>query len=58
MAPDGDDAALMIGGAVVLDLLAGIIIRRVFGPAYEGAIEIFRWAVWLSVPAASRRSAT
>jgi polysaccharide transporter, PST family len=44
-------AALMIGGAVVLDLLAGIIIRRVFGPAYEGAIGIFRWAVWLSVPA-------
>ncbi|MGF6724984.1 PST family polysaccharide transporter [Paraburkholderia sp. GAS41] len=44
-------AALMIGGAVVLDLLAGIIIRRVFGPAYEGAIDIFRWAVWLSVPA-------
>ena len=44
-------AALMIGGAIVLDLLAGIIIRRVFGPDYEGAIEIFRWAVWLSVPA-------
>ena len=44
-------AALMIGGAIVLDLLAGFIIRRVFGPAYEGAIEIFRWAVWLSVPA-------
>jgi polysaccharide transporter, PST family len=44
-------AALMIGGAVVLDLLAGIIIRRVFGPEYEGAIGIFRWAVWLSVPA-------
>jgi PST family polysaccharide transporter len=44
-------AALMIGGAIVLDLLAGIIIRRVFGAAYEGAIEIFRWAVWLSVPA-------
>jgi polysaccharide transporter, PST family len=44
-------AALMIGGAIVLDLLAGLIIRRVFGPAYEGAIDIFRWAVWLSVPA-------
>jgi PST family polysaccharide transporter len=44
-------AALMTGGAVVLDLLAGIIIRRVFGPAYDGAIGIFRWAVWLSVPA-------
>ncbi|MGA7782822.1 MAG: oligosaccharide flippase family protein [Paraburkholderia sp.] len=44
-------AGLMVGGAVVLDLLAGIIIRRVFGPEYEGAIGIFRWAVWLSVPA-------
>ena len=44
-------AALMIGGALVLDLLAGFIIRRVFGPGFEGAIEIFRWAVWLSVPA-------
>ncbi|SIO67864.1 oligosaccharide flippase family protein [Paraburkholderia phenazinium] len=44
-------AALMIGGAVVLDLLAGLIIRRVFGPDYEGSIGIFRWAVWLSVPA-------
>jgi PST family polysaccharide transporter len=44
-------AALMIGGAIVLDLLAGFIISRVFGPDYEGAIEIFRWAVWLSVPA-------
>jgi polysaccharide transporter, PST family len=44
-------AALMVSGAVVLDLLAGLIIHRVFGPAYEGAIGIFRWAVWLSVPA-------
>ena len=44
-------AALMIGGAIVLDLLAGFIITRVFGPDYAGAIEIFRWAVWLSVPA-------
>jgi polysaccharide transporter, PST family len=44
-------AALMVSGAVVLDLLAGFIIHRVFGPAYEGAIGIFRWAVWLSVPA-------
>lgn len=44
-------AALMIGGAIVLDLLAGFIISRVFGPSYTGAISIFRWAVWLSVPA-------
>ena len=44
-------AALMIGGAIVLDLLAGFIITRVFGPDYAGAIDIFRWAVWLSVPA-------
>jgi polysaccharide transporter, PST family len=44
-------AALMVGGAIVLDLLAGIIISRVFGPQYTGAIGIFRWAVWLSVPA-------
>ena len=44
-------AALKIGGAIVLDLLAGFIISHVFGPAYTGAIDIFRWAVWLSVPA-------
>ncbi|SIT36334.1 Membrane protein involved in the export of O-antigen and teichoic acid [Paraburkholderia ribeironis] len=44
-------AALMVSGALVLDLLAGFIIRRVFGPDFEGAIGIFRWAVWLSVPA-------
>jgi len=44
-------AALMIAGAFVLDALAGFIISRVFGPAYAGAIGIFRWAVWLSVPA-------
>ena len=44
-------AALMIGGAIVLDLLAGFIISRVFGPAYTESISIFRWAVWLSVPA-------
>jgi PST family polysaccharide transporter len=44
-------ALLMIGGAVVLDLLAGFIIARVFGPDYAGAADIFRWAVWLSVPA-------
>ena len=44
-------AALMIGGAFLLDLLAGFIISRVFGPAYTESISIFRWAVWLSVPA-------
>jgi PST family polysaccharide transporter len=44
-------AVLMIGGAIVLDLLAGFIISRVFGPAYAESISIFRWAVWLSVPA-------
>ena len=44
-------AVLMIGGAIVLDLLAGFIISRVFGPAYTESISIFRWAVWLSVPA-------
>ncbi|MFC0397851.1 oligosaccharide flippase family protein [Paraburkholderia rhizosphaerae] len=43
--------AVMVSGALVLDLLAGFIIHHVFGPAYEGAIGIFRWAVWLSVPA-------
>lgn len=44
-------AALMIGGALVLDALGGLIIRLVFGPGFEGATDIFRWAVWLSVPA-------
>ncbi|SIT50201.1 Membrane protein involved in the export of O-antigen and teichoic acid [Paraburkholderia piptadeniae] len=44
-------AVLMIAGACVLDLLAGFIIRRVFGPNFEEAVDIFRWAVWLSVPA-------
>jgi PST family polysaccharide transporter len=44
-------AVLMIAGAFVLDLLAGFIIRRVFGPNFEDAVDIFRWAVWLSVPA-------
>lgn len=43
---------VMALGAVVLDLLAGLIIRKIFGPAFEQAIPIFRWAVWLSVPAA------
>jgi polysaccharide transporter, PST family len=44
-------AALMALGACVLDLLARLIITLVFGPDYEGAIAIFRWCVWLSVPA-------
>jgi polysaccharide transporter, PST family len=44
-------AVLMAAGAAVLDLLAGVIIGRVFGPGYEASVEIFRWAVWLSVPA-------
>ncbi|WP_250452088.1 oligosaccharide flippase family protein [Caballeronia sp. ATUFL_M2_KS44] len=44
-------AALMIAGAAVLDALGGFIIARVFGPNYAGATDIFRWAVWLSVPA-------
>ncbi|KVE24286.1 hypothetical protein WS67_01675 [Burkholderia singularis] len=47
----GMTAALMISGALVLDLLAGFIIRKVFGPGFDSAVEIFRWAVWLSVPA-------
>ncbi|WP_310630248.1 oligosaccharide flippase family protein [Paraburkholderia sp.] len=42
---------IMIAGALVLDALAGFIIHRVFGPDYAGAANIFRWAVWLSVPA-------
>jgi len=44
-------AALMVTGAIVLDALAGFIIGHVFGPNFTGAIGIFRWAVWLSVPA-------
>ncbi|WP_153099866.1 lipopolysaccharide biosynthesis protein [Paraburkholderia hayleyella] len=44
-------AGVMSAGALVLDLLAGVIIHHVFGPDYAGASEIFRWAVWLSVPA-------
>jgi PST family polysaccharide transporter len=44
-------AALMIAGALVLDLLAAFIITGVFGPGFEAAVDIFRWAVWLSVPA-------
>jgi polysaccharide transporter, PST family len=44
-------AALMVSGALVLDALAGFIISHVFGPDFAEAIGIFRWAVWLSVPA-------
>jgi PST family polysaccharide transporter len=44
-------AVLMIAGAAVLDALAGFIIVRVFGPNYADAADLFRWAVWLSVPA-------
>lgn len=44
-------ALLMTGGAIVLDLVGGWIIRLVFGPGFEGATDIFRWAVWLSLPA-------
>jgi PST family polysaccharide transporter len=44
-------SVLMICGALVLDALGGTIIRLVFGPGFEGAVDIFRWAVWLSVPA-------
>ncbi len=47
----GMTAALMVAGALVLDLLAGLIIGKVFGPGYEASVSIFRWAVWLSVPA-------
>ncbi|WP_179404341.1 oligosaccharide flippase family protein [Burkholderia guangdongensis] len=44
-------AALMIAGALVLDALAPLIVGKVFGPGYEASVGIFRWAVWLSVPA-------
>jgi polysaccharide transporter, PST family len=44
-------AALMAAGALVLGLFGHLIITRVFGPGYEGAVAIFRWCVWLSVPA-------
>ncbi|MBI0326124.1 oligosaccharide flippase family protein [Burkholderia plantarii] len=44
-------SALMIAGAAVLDLLAPFIIGRVFGPGFAQSASIFRWAVWLSVPA-------
>ncbi len=48
-------AVLMTGGALVLDLLAGFIIGRVFGPDYAGATDIFRWA-GLAVGAGGNRS--
>ncbi|PRF40193.1 oligosaccharide flippase family protein [Burkholderia multivorans] len=44
-------AALMTAGALVLDAAAPLIVGRVFGRGYEASVDIFRWAVWLSVPA-------
>ena len=44
-------ALVMVSGALVLDALAPFVITRVFGPNYADAIPIFRWCVWLSVPA-------
>jgi len=44
-------AVVMVCGATFLDLIAGFVIRHVFGPAFLDATGIFRWAVWLSVPA-------
>ncbi|HEF5154008.1 TPA: oligosaccharide flippase family protein [Burkholderia multivorans] len=44
-------AALMTAGALVLDAAAPLIVGKVFGRGYEASIDIFRWAVWLSVPA-------
>lgn len=44
-------AALMSVGALVLDLAAGPVVRIVFGPGFDGAAQILRVAVWLSVPA-------
>jgi len=44
-------AGVMVCGALVLDALAPLVITRVFGANYVGAIPIFRWCVWLSVPA-------
>lgn len=44
-------ALLMFVGALVLYLLAAFIITCVFGSIYADATNIFRWAVWLSVPA-------
>ncbi|BAX60000.1 oligosaccharide flippase family protein [Burkholderia stabilis] len=44
-------ACLMTAGALVLDAAAPLIVGKVFGPGYEASVDIFRWAVWLSVPA-------
>ncbi|AKM00521.1 oligosaccharide flippase family protein [Burkholderia pyrrocinia] len=44
-------ACLMTAGALVLDAAAPLIIGKVFGRGYEASVDIFRWAVWLSVPA-------
>ncbi|WP_065500579.1 oligosaccharide flippase family protein [Burkholderia stabilis] len=44
-------AGLMTAGALVLDAAAPLIIGKVFGRGYEASVDIFRWAVWLSVPA-------
>ncbi|MEM5433783.1 hypothetical protein [Paraburkholderia diazotrophica] len=44
-------AALMTVGATALDLLARIIITKIFGPAYVESVRIFRLAVWLALPA-------
>lgn len=42
---------VMAIGASILGLLAPFIITSVFGPDFKGAIPIFRWCVWLCVPA-------
>ncbi|MCG1043150.1 oligosaccharide flippase family protein [Mycetohabitans sp. B8] len=44
-------AALMSAGALLLDLAAGLVVRTVFGPGFDSAVQILRVAVWLSVPA-------
>ncbi|MBU9496938.1 oligosaccharide flippase family protein [Burkholderia multivorans] len=44
-------AALMTAGALALDAAAPLIVGKVFGRGYEASVDIFRWAVWLSVPA-------
>ncbi|WP_176300711.1 oligosaccharide flippase family protein [Burkholderia vietnamiensis] len=44
-------AALMTAGALVLDAAAPLVVGKVFGRGYEASVDIFRWAVWLSVPA-------
>ncbi|HDR8929779.1 TPA: oligosaccharide flippase family protein [Burkholderia vietnamiensis] len=42
-------AALMTAGALVLDAAAPLVVGKVFGRGYEASVDIFRWAVWLSV---------